>query len=96
MVFFIGRVPQTTRLPALGLPSYHVFTLEEIEDATNNFDPLNLMEEGSQGQVKHLIRTVCRITISASHAIMEGWNPPNSVLFNVNALTLLYRSIKVG
>lgn len=45
------RVPQTTGLPALGLPSYHVFTLEEIEDATNNFDPLNLMEEGSQGQV---------------------------------------------
>lgn len=39
------------RLPTLGLPPYHVFTLEEIEDATNNFDASNLMVEGSQGQV---------------------------------------------
>lgn len=39
------------RLPTLGLPPYRVFTLEEIEDATNNFDASNLMVEGSQGQV---------------------------------------------
>ncbi|KAK0574194.1 hypothetical protein LWI29_019572 [Acer saccharum] len=45
------RVPQTMRSAAIGLPPYRVFTLEEIEDATNNFDPTNLMGEGSQGQL---------------------------------------------
>ena len=46
-----GRVPQTMRLQSIGLLPYRVFTLEEIEDATNNFDPLNSMGEGSQGKV---------------------------------------------
>ncbi|KAE8667623.1 putative LRR receptor-like serine/threonine-protein kinase [Hibiscus syriacus] len=45
------RVPQTMRSAAIGLPRYHVFSLEEIEDATNNFDPSNFMGEGSQGQL---------------------------------------------
>ncbi|KAL7207773.1 hypothetical protein ACSBR1_029675 [Camellia fascicularis] len=36
---------------SMGLPPYHVFTLEEMEDATNNFDPSNLAREGSQGQL---------------------------------------------
>ncbi|GFS29789.1 leucine-rich repeat protein kinase family protein [Actinidia rufa] len=44
------NVPRSIRVPALGLPPYHVFTLEETEDATNNFDPSNLVEEGSWGQ----------------------------------------------
>ncbi|KAH0991474.1 hypothetical protein GBA52_002957 [Prunus armeniaca] len=47
----LGRVPQMMRLPTLGLPPYRVFTLEEIDDATDNFDATNLMGEGSQGQV---------------------------------------------
>ncbi|KAL2559271.1 Leucine-rich repeat protein kinase family protein [Forsythia ovata] len=47
-----GRhVPRPMRLSSLGLPPYHVFTLEEMEDATNNFDPSNLVGEGSQGQL---------------------------------------------
>ncbi|CAN1321317.1 Probable LRR receptor-like serine/threonine-protein kinase At1g14390 [Linum perenne] len=37
------RVPKTMRSAAIGLPSYHNFTLEEIEDATNSFDPLNFV-----------------------------------------------------
>ncbi|KAJ8760938.1 hypothetical protein K2173_021976 [Erythroxylum novogranatense] len=45
------RVPQTMRSAAIGLPQYRVFSLEELEDATNNFDPLNFMEEESQGKV---------------------------------------------
>ncbi|KAG6654342.1 probable LRR receptor-like serine/threonine-protein kinase At1g14390 [Carya illinoinensis] len=46
------RLPQTMRLAAaLGLPPYRVFTLEEMEDLTNNFDPSNLIGEGSQGQL---------------------------------------------
>ncbi|XP_050236243.1 probable LRR receptor-like serine/threonine-protein kinase At1g14390 [Mercurialis annua] len=45
------RVPQTMRSAVIGLPPYRMFTLEEIEDATNNFDPLNFMGERSQGQL---------------------------------------------
>ncbi|XP_076894257.1 putative LRR receptor-like serine/threonine-protein kinase At1g14390 [Bidens hawaiensis] len=46
-----GRRPQTMRTAALGLPPYTVFTLEGIQDATNNFDPMNLVGEGSQAQL---------------------------------------------
>ncbi|PSS28717.1 LRR receptor-like serine/threonine-protein kinase precursor [Actinidia chinensis var. chinensis] len=47
-----GRhVPRSIRVPAIGLPPYHVFTLEEMEDVTNNFDPSNLVKEVSQGQL---------------------------------------------
>ncbi|XP_027360576.1 probable LRR receptor-like serine/threonine-protein kinase At1g14390 [Abrus precatorius] len=45
------RVSLPMRQPALGFPPYCTFTLEEIEDATNNFDPSNLIAEGSQGQL---------------------------------------------
>ncbi|PRQ48047.1 putative leucine-rich repeat domain, L domain-containing protein [Rosa chinensis] len=41
------EIPKMMRLPTLGLPPYHVFTLEEIEDATNNFDDSNLLGERS-------------------------------------------------
>ncbi|XP_022968032.1 probable LRR receptor-like serine/threonine-protein kinase At1g14390 [Cucurbita maxima] len=44
------RVPQT-RLPALGLPPYRVFAVEEIEEITRNFDPSNLAAQGSQAQI---------------------------------------------
>ncbi|KAA8533007.1 hypothetical protein F0562_032876 [Nyssa sinensis] len=45
-----GRhAPRTMRMASLGIPPYHVFTLEEMEDATNNFDPSNLGAEGSAG-----------------------------------------------
>ncbi|XP_073059299.1 probable LRR receptor-like serine/threonine-protein kinase At1g14390 [Primulina eburnea] len=48
----IGRhVPQPMRMASLGLPPYHIFTLEEMEEATSNFDPSNLVVEGSQGQL---------------------------------------------
>ncbi|XP_062111671.1 probable LRR receptor-like serine/threonine-protein kinase At1g14390 [Humulus lupulus] len=45
------RVPQPMRLASIGLPPYRVFSLEEIEDATNNFDASNLMGQASQGKV---------------------------------------------
>jgi len=48
----IGHVPLAMRQPFLGFPSYYIFSLEEIEDATNNFDPSNLIADRSQGQVK--------------------------------------------
>ncbi|XP_071918212.1 probable LRR receptor-like serine/threonine-protein kinase At1g14390 [Coffea arabica] len=47
-----GRhVPRTMRIVSLNLPPYHVFTLEEIEDATDNFDAANLVAEVSQAQI---------------------------------------------
>lgn len=47
-----GRVPHTMRSAVIGLPPYRVFTIDEIEDATNNFEPENLVREETQGQVK--------------------------------------------
>ncbi|XP_047332872.1 probable LRR receptor-like serine/threonine-protein kinase At1g14390 [Impatiens glandulifera] len=47
------NVPSATRLLTSLLPPYHVFTNEEMEDATNNFDESNLVGEGlgSAGQI---------------------------------------------
>ncbi|XWS42716.1 hypothetical protein CRYUN_Cryun16bG0037900 [Craigia yunnanensis] len=44
-------ISQTMKLGALGLPAYRTFSLEELEDATNNFDTTAFMGEGSQGQM---------------------------------------------
>ncbi|XP_074295967.1 putative LRR receptor-like serine/threonine-protein kinase At1g14390 isoform X2 [Silene latifolia] len=44
-------VARSMRMPTIGLPPYHSFTIEELEEATNNFDQVNLVTEGSQGQV---------------------------------------------
>lgn len=38
------------KLGALGLPSYRTFSLDELEEATNNFDTSTFMGE-SHGQV---------------------------------------------
>ncbi|XP_010266686.1 PREDICTED: probable inactive leucine-rich repeat receptor-like protein kinase At3g03770 isoform X2 [Nelumbo nucifera] len=47
-----GRyISQTMKLGALGLPSYRTFSLEELEEATNNFDTSTFMGEGSHGQI---------------------------------------------
>lgn len=44
--------PQTMRrMATFGLPPYQKFTSDEMEEATNSFDPSNLVGEGSQGQV---------------------------------------------
>lgn len=96
-VFFEGRVPQTMRLAALGLPPYRVFTMEEIEDLTNNFDPSNLMGEECQGQVKHyLILTICRISIYQEyHNVME----PTKVMSSLPSESIYflgYSSTKAG
>ncbi|XP_034887110.1 probable inactive leucine-rich repeat receptor-like protein kinase At3g03770 [Populus alba] len=44
-------ISQTMKLGALGLPPYRTFSLEEVEEATNNFDTYAFMGEGSQGQM---------------------------------------------
>ncbi|MCL7049802.1 hypothetical protein MKW94_008974 [Papaver nudicaule] len=45
------HVSPAMRVGVLGLPQYQVFDFDEVEEATNNFDPANLMGEGSQGQL---------------------------------------------
>ncbi|CAI0433189.1 unnamed protein product [Linum tenue] len=44
-------ISQTIRLGALGLPAYRSFSLEEIEEATNNFESSAFVGESSQGQM---------------------------------------------
>ncbi|KAL9436380.1 hypothetical protein AB3S75_022432 [Citrus x aurantiifolia] len=44
-------ISQTMKLGVLGLPAYRTFSLEELEEATNNFDTSAFMGEGSQGQM---------------------------------------------
>lgn len=39
------------KLGSLGLPGYRTFSLEELEEATNNFDTSVFMGEGSHGLV---------------------------------------------
>ncbi|KAL0425393.1 UNVERIFIED_CONTAM: putative inactive leucine-rich repeat receptor-like protein kinase [Sesamum radiatum] len=39
------------KLGALGIPPYRTFVLDELKEATNNFNALNLIGEGSYGQV---------------------------------------------
>ncbi|CAK9319723.1 unnamed protein product [Citrullus colocynthis] len=44
-------ISQTMQFAPLGLSTYRVFSYEEIEDATKNFDSSAFMGEGSQGQM---------------------------------------------
>ncbi|KAF6174760.1 hypothetical protein GIB67_031284 [Kingdonia uniflora] len=44
-------ISQTMRLGALGLPAYRTFSLEELEEATNNFNTSTFLGEGSHGQM---------------------------------------------
>ncbi|KAE8679005.1 putative inactive leucine-rich repeat receptor-like protein kinase [Hibiscus syriacus] len=46
-----GYISQTMKLGALGLPTYRTFSLEDLEDATNNFDTTAFMGEGSRGKM---------------------------------------------
>ncbi|KAL6187663.1 hypothetical protein ACLB2K_039059 [Fragaria x ananassa] len=82
------HVPQMMRLPTLGLPPYHVFTLEEIEDATNNFDASNLMVEGSQGQVyRGWVRDGAGVLVKCVK--LKQKNMPQNMVQNVEALSKL-------
>ncbi|KAL0380088.1 UNVERIFIED_CONTAM: putative inactive leucine-rich repeat receptor-like protein kinase [Sesamum angustifolium] len=46
-----GIFSETMKLGALGIPPYRTFVLDELKEATNNFNALNLIGEGSYGQV---------------------------------------------
>ncbi|KAM7274046.1 hypothetical protein ACFE04_028710 [Oxalis oulophora] len=44
-------ISQTMKLGAVGIPAYRTFSLEELEEATNNFNTSSFMGEGYQGQM---------------------------------------------
>ncbi|KAL2503190.1 putative inactive leucine-rich repeat receptor-like protein kinase [Forsythia ovata] len=44
-------ITRATKLGALGLPAYRTFSLEELEEATNNFDTSTFIGEGSHDQM---------------------------------------------
>ncbi|KAK2983465.1 hypothetical protein RJ640_006478 [Escallonia rubra] len=47
-------ISETMKLRPLGIPPYRTFVLEEIKEATSNFDASNLMDKGSHTQVPRL------------------------------------------
>ena len=49
------------KMGELGLPAYRTFSLEELEEATNNFDTSAFMGEGSHGQVCILFTIYMRL-----------------------------------
>lgn len=74
------------KLGALGLPAYRTFSLEELEEATNNFDTSAFIGEGCQGQVLilHLIererKKFLRFFLNLTYFVLsdvqgsaEGW-----------------------
>lgn len=46
-----GYISETMKLGALGIPPYRTFVLDELKEATNNFNASNIIGEGSNGQV---------------------------------------------
>lgn len=82
------------RSAAIGLPRYRVFSLEEIEDATNDFNPSNFMGEGSQGQVNtfcvnlsFIPRWIVLTSDRCMQQLYKGWLVDGSVVV-VNCLKL--------
>ncbi|RWW63772.1 hypothetical protein BHE74_00029038 [Ensete ventricosum] len=45
-----GHMSEAVRIGTLGLIPYRVFSMEELQQATNSFNPSNLIEDGARGQ----------------------------------------------
>lgn len=50
-IFFSGYISQAMKLGTQGSPASRVFSLEELKEATNNFDQSAFMGYGSIGKV---------------------------------------------
>lgn len=51
LLLCLGLISQAVKLGTQGSPAYRTFYLEELKEATNNFDSLSFMGEGSRGKV---------------------------------------------
>jgi len=47
---FAGYISETMKMGA-SLPAYRTFALDELKEATNNFDASCIISEGPNGQV---------------------------------------------
>lgn len=47
-----GHMSEAVRIGTLGLIPYRVFSMEELQQATNSFNPSNLIEDSARGQVQ--------------------------------------------
>jgi len=47
---FAGYISETMKMGA-SLPAYRTFALDELKEATNNFDESSFISEGPHGQV---------------------------------------------
>ncbi|KAJ8464849.1 hypothetical protein OPV22_027401 [Ensete ventricosum] len=45
-----GHMSEAVRIGTLGLIPYRIFSMEELQQATNSFNPSNLIEDGARGQ----------------------------------------------
>lgn len=54
MSYFLGKghMSETARIETLGLTPYRVFSIKELEEATNRFHPSNQNENSSRRQVQ--------------------------------------------
>lgn len=50
-LFWLGFVSEAAKLGMQGLPACRSFSLDELKEATNNFDGSAFMGEGSCGKV---------------------------------------------
>lgn len=50
MFFFAEYISETMKMGS-SLPAYRTFSLEELKEATDNFDDSTVLGEGSDGQV---------------------------------------------
>ncbi|KAK7317528.1 hypothetical protein RJT34_01846 [Clitoria ternatea] len=82
------RIPHAMKQATLGLPPYRIFTSEEIEDATNNFDPSNIIEEGTQGQLyKGWLRDGSVVLVNCVKIKQKGL--PHSIMQHIEVLSSL-------
>lgn len=82
------HIPQAMKQATLGLPPYRIFTSEEIEDSTNNFDPSNLIEEGAQGQLyKGWLRDGSVVLVNCIKIRQKGL--PHSITQQIEVLSNL-------
>ncbi|XP_042499443.1 probable LRR receptor-like serine/threonine-protein kinase At1g14390 [Macadamia integrifolia] len=89
------HVTHAMMMGAFGLPPYHEFTLEEIEEATNNFDPANLMGQGSEGQLyKGWLREGTLVVVRCLK--LKQWHSPQSLLQQMEVISKLRHRHLVG
>lgn len=50
-LLLLGFISQAAKLGAQGASACHLFSMEELKEATNNFDSSTFMGEGSVGKV---------------------------------------------